>query len=87
MDILDQEATENEILVSRQPHLATSRQPSHVANQQLIATAGQYEATLEQASSSDATVRAKWEEWASLIAILEGGEVSILLESDESLYN
>lgn len=77
MDILDQEATENETLISRQPHLANNRQPSHIANQQLIATAGQYDATMKQASSSDATVRAKWEEWAFLIEILEGGEVSM----------
>lgn len=76
MDILDQEASENETLVARQPHLAQSRPPSHVANAHLIATANQYEATIKQAEGSDETVRQKWEEWGSLIEILAGGEVS-----------
>ncbi|RSH85698.1 pH-response regulator protein palA/rim20 [Saitozyma podzolica] len=74
MDILDEEATENENLLAREPHLAQSRQPSHVANQHLIATAGQYDSTIKQASSSDGTVRAKWDEWSHLIDILAGGE-------------
>ncbi|GMK55878.1 hypothetical protein CspeluHIS016_0209340 [Cutaneotrichosporon spelunceum] len=74
MDILDQEATENEQLLERQPHLAESRQPSHVANAHLIGMAGQYDATLKQAASSDTTVRAKWEEWRHMIEILSGGE-------------
>lgn len=75
MDILDHEATENEELLARQPHLGSSRPPSHVANAHLIATATQYEATIKQASGSDVTVRQKWEEWQSLIEILAGGEV------------
>jgi programmed cell death 6-interacting protein len=76
MDILDQEAIENETLLSRQPHLASSRPPSHVANQHLIATAGQYDATIKQASASDGMVRQKWDEWSRLVDILAGGEVS-----------
>ncbi|BEI84836.1 hypothetical protein CcaverHIS002_0502370 [Cutaneotrichosporon cavernicola] len=74
MDILDQEATENEQLLERQPHLAETRQPSHVANTHLIGMAGQYDATLKQAASSDGTVRAKWEEWRHMIEILSDGE-------------
>ncbi|WVR09313.1 pH-response regulator protein palA/RIM20 [Kwoniella sp. DSM 27419] len=77
MDILDQEATENESLLSRQPHLQSTRPPSHVANQPLIATAQQYDNTIKQASGSDATVRQKWEEWSELIGVLAGGEDSI----------
>lgn len=79
MDILDQEAHETEQLIERQPHLAESRPPSHVANQSLIANAGQYDATLKQAAGSDAMVRTKWEEWRNMIEILSGGEVSCLL--------
>lgn len=75
MDILDQEAHENEMLLSRQPHLAQSRSSSHVANNHLITAAGQYDATIKQAASSDATVKKKWDEWAHMIQILAGGEV------------
>lgn len=76
MDILDQEAHETEQLIERQPQLAETRPPSHIANQQLIGMAGQYDATIKQAASSDATVRGKWEEWRNMIEILSGGEVS-----------
>ncbi|WWC90377.1 pH-response regulator protein palA/RIM20 [Kwoniella dendrophila CBS 6074] len=74
MDILDQEATENETLLTRQPELQSSRPPSHIANQPLIATAQQYDNTIRQASASDGTVRQKWEEWGQLIETLSGGE-------------
>ncbi|WRT68722.1 pH-response regulator protein palA/RIM20 [Kwoniella shivajii] len=77
MDILDQEATENESLLSRQPELQSSRPPSHIANQPLIATAQQYDNTIRQAAASDGTVRQKWDEWAHLIEILADGESSV----------
>lgn len=75
LDILDDEATENETLMAREPQLQHTREPSNVANQHLISMAGQYEATIKQAAQSDKTVRAKWDEWSHLIAVLEGGEV------------
>ncbi|KAK4690084.1 hypothetical protein P7C73_g49, partial [Tremellales sp. Uapishka_1] len=78
MDILDQEATENETLLARQPHLAPSRPASHIANHHLITTAGQYNSTIKQAAQSDETVRTKWEDWRQLIEILEGGEDTML---------
>lgn len=74
-EILDQEAHETEQLLERQPQLAETRPPSHVANQHLIGQANQWESTMKQAAASDATVRAKWEEWRSMIEILAGGEV------------
>lgn len=77
MDILDQEATENESLIARQPELQQTRQPSYVANQPLVQMAEQYEATIKQAGGSDATVRAKWEEWARLVGILAAGEMEM----------
>ncbi len=76
MSVLDQEAHENEALLSRQPYLAQSRPPSHVANHHLITAADQYDATIKQAASSDATVKTKWHEWSRMIEILAGGEVS-----------
>lgn len=75
LDILDSEATENENLIARQPHLANSRPPSHIANAHLIATSNQYDATIKQAVGSDGQVKQKWEEWRHLIEILAGGEV------------
>jgi hypothetical protein len=87
MDILDQEATEDESLLSRQPHLAQSRQPSHIANQSLIGMANQYESTIKMASASDATVRTKWAEWKSRIEILAGGEVPPFLIKFETKLN
>ena len=77
IDIIDLEAHETENLLSRQPHLAQTRVPSHIANNHLIAAAGQYDATIKQAASSDATVKAKWQEWSSMIGIIAGGEVRI----------
>jgi programmed cell death 6-interacting protein len=79
MDILDQEATENESLLSRQPHLSQSRQPSHIANQALVGMSTQYESTIKQASASDGTVRNKWDEWRGLISLLADGEVSLVV--------
>ena len=76
MDILDQEAYENEALLAKQPHLSATTQPSHIANSHLIAAARQYEETSRQAGNSDASVRAKWEEWQPMIEILAGGQVS-----------
>lgn len=84
MDILDQEATENESLLARQPHLSLSRQPSHLANQSLVSMSNQYESTIKQASASDGTVRNKWQEWRGRIGILASGEVSPPYPSTES---
>jgi len=75
MDVLDQEAHEDEALLARQPQLSQSRAPSHIANQQMTASASQYDATIQQARASDATVRKKWDDWESVIGILAGGEV------------
>ncbi|WVO14605.1 pH-response regulator protein palA/RIM20 [Cryptococcus depauperatus] len=77
MDVLDQEATENEMLFERQPALKGQREESHVANQPLVQMAGQYEATIKQAGESDALVRKKWSEWRDMISILSGGEEDI----------
>ena len=84
MDILDQEAHENDSLVSRQPpNLIQSRSPSHVANNHLINAAEQYDTTIKQAGDSDATVKAKWKQWSNMIEILAGGEVSVLTRVEQ----
>lgn len=70
MDILDEEATEYDTLLERRPDMANSRPPSHIANSGSIQTAQQYESTMKAAGDSDATVRRKWEEWESRIAVL-----------------
>lgn len=70
MDILDDEATENDTLLERRPDMANTRPPSHIANAGIIQSAQQYEQTMKAAGDSDATVRRKWEEWESRISIL-----------------
>ena len=75
MDILDQEADEDEVL--REGHHAIERPPSLEANKDLIAKEKQYRAVLEQARESDAHVRTKWEEWEDSIVQLTWSEVSL----------
>ena len=81
MDVLDQEAPESEDMLARDPRHAEPRQPSHIANQPLTSLAQQYDTTIRQAASSDATVRQKWDQWASHISILAGGEVNSLFSA------
>ena len=61
MDILDQEADEDEAF--RQAHPTAERLPSHGANKELIEKEQRYRAVLQQARESDELVRQKWEEW------------------------
>lgn len=67
MDILDQEAEEDETFRSESN---VDRPPSHSANQELIAKAGRYRGILDQASESDGHVRQKWDEWQQNIVEL-----------------
>jgi programmed cell death 6-interacting protein len=75
-DILDQEATEEEMLHERHAEIAHLRPPSHEANQQLVEQAEKYRQTLIQAKKSDGDVLTKWQEWVNLIGVLAGGEVN-----------
>ncbi|KAI0775185.1 BRO1-domain-containing protein [Trametes elegans] len=72
MDILDQEADEDEAL--REAHSVSDRVPSLEANRTLIEKAQQYRSVLDQARESDALVREKWEEWEDAIAQLTWSE-------------
>ncbi|KAI0331883.1 BRO1-domain-containing protein [Cubamyces sp. BRFM 1775] len=75
MDILDQEADEDEIL--REGDHAIERLPSLEANKDLIAKEKQYRTVLEQARESDAHVRTKWEEWEDSIVQLTWPEADL----------
>ena len=77
MDILDQEASEDEGLrktyASRQQFL--ERAPSYKANIELSGREVRYRQMLEQAAASDETIRTKWSEWEEAITRLTWDEV------------
>ncbi|KAH9838254.1 BRO1-domain-containing protein [Rhodofomes roseus] len=60
MDILDQEAEEDEAF---RAEAKADRPPSHESNKELTAKAERYRSILDQASESDEHVRQKWDEW------------------------
>ncbi|KAH9942761.1 pH-response regulator [Amylocystis lapponica] len=74
MDILDQEAEEDEALRTEHP---VDRPPSHDANGELIGKAERYRHILEQAGESDALVRHKWDEWEKNIVELAWDEAEL----------
>ncbi|KAG7452534.1 BRO1-domain-containing protein [Guyanagaster necrorhizus] len=67
MDILDTEASEDEVA---RKELPLNRPPSHEANIELIEKEKRYRAILDQAKASDDTVRRKWDDWESNITDL-----------------
>ena len=78
MDILDQEAEEDEALrnASSQNIQWTSRPRSFEANADLIADERRYRTLLDQAAEGDGHLRDKWNEWEEAISRLTWGEVS-----------
>jgi programmed cell death 6-interacting protein len=72
LDILDQEASEDEQLRRGTP---TQRPPSHQANEQLTSKAEHYRNILDQAAESDAVIQQRWDEWEKSIARLTWDEV------------
>lgn len=74
MDILDQEADEDEALRDSAGAIP-ERALSLEANRDLVAKEHQYRTVLEQATESDALVRKKWEEWEDSITQLTWPEV------------
>lgn len=74
MDILDQEADEDEALRDSAGAIP-ERAPSLEANRDLVAKEQQYRTVLEQATDSDALVRKKWEEWEDSVTQLTWPEV------------
>ncbi|KAF8753374.1 BRO1 protein [Rhizoctonia solani] len=75
-DILDNEASEDETFFAQLPEdgaqIATQSGyfASHIANKSLTAKADSYRQILDNAASSDATVRNKWEEWEENVTVL-----------------
>ncbi|KAI0303832.1 pH-response regulator [Multifurca ochricompacta] len=74
LDILDQEASEDEQLRRSTP---TQRLPSHQANDQLTSKAERYRNILNQAAESDAVIRQRWEEWEKCIVQLTWDEAKL----------
>jgi programmed cell death 6-interacting protein len=83
MDILDQEASEDELV---QQEGKIRRQPSHEANTNLIETERRYRSILEEAAASDELVRDKWDEWETNIMELTWEEVSFSSFSGPALF-
>ncbi|CAE6379605.1 unnamed protein product [Rhizoctonia solani] len=75
-DILDNEASEDETFFAQVPEdgaqIATQSGyfASQIANKDLTAKANNYRQILDNAASSDATVRNKWEEWEENVTVL-----------------
>ncbi|KAF8485939.1 pH-response regulator [Russula ochroleuca] len=74
LDILDQEASEDEQFRRNTP---TQRLPSHQANEQLTSKAERYRNILTQAAESDAVIRQRWEEWEKCIVQLTWDEAKL----------
>ncbi|KAI0833513.1 BRO1-domain-containing protein [Trametes gibbosa] len=83
MDILDQEADEDEALRERR-RLVPERLPSLEANKDLVVKEQQYRNVLEKARESDALVRKKWEEWEDSIMQLTWPEDELELSIPSS---
>lgn len=74
MDILDQEADEDEAF--RESHPDLDRPASYEANRDLIVKEQRFRTVLQQACDSDEVVRQKWDEWGENITQLTWPEVS-----------
>ncbi|KAF7327709.1 pH-response regulator protein palA/RIM20 [Mycena kentingensis (nom. inval.)] len=71
MDILDNEASEDEAMRSDP---AYNRAPSHEANVPMIEKEKRYRDILARAAESDNTVQQKWDDWEASIQLLAGNE-------------
>lgn len=76
LDLLDQEAVEEEQMLERYPELLGKAESSAVSNRPYLGQADQYRTLLKRVRKSDEEVRSKWDQWAPLVNILAGGEVS-----------
>ncbi|KIK63137.1 hypothetical protein GYMLUDRAFT_242199 [Collybiopsis luxurians FD-317 M1] len=74
MDILDHEASEDE---SARESMSLDRPPSHEANAHLAEKERRYRAILNQAASSDETIRVKWDQWERNITELTWDEADL----------
>ncbi|KAJ6619711.1 BRO1-like domain-containing protein [Mycena sp. CBHHK59/15] len=74
MDILDNEASEDEAMRKELPF---DRPPSHEANVELVEKERRYRDILLRAATSDETVRQKWDEWEGNIVQLTAEETEL----------
>jgi programmed cell death 6-interacting protein len=81
-DTLDTEASEDETFFSQLPEgssqlaIDAGYRGSQSANKDLITKANGYRQILDNAASSDALVRGKWEEWEQNVEVLSAEPVS-----------
>jgi cell fate regulator YaaT (PSP1 superfamily) len=73
MDILDQEAEEDESLREQYPNI--NLQVSTDANKELVTKYQRLQSTLDQSLPSDERIRQKWADWAQVIEQLTWEEV------------
>lgn len=78
LDLLDQEAGEEEHMLQQYPELLGRLEPSLSANRQWVQQTDQFRETLKQARNGDHGVRAKWDQWAPMISILANGEDALM---------
>ena len=81
MDLLDQEASEDEGMrkTALHEHKPWTRSPSFEANVELTKKERRYRTLLDNAAEADESVRQKWEEWEEAITRLTWDEVLLLL--------
>lgn len=78
MDLLDQEATEEEHMLQQHPEMLGMVETSTTANQHYVEQSEQFRTSLRQARRGDEEVRKKWDQWAPLINVLAGGEEALM---------
>ncbi|GAW07406.1 pH-response regulator [Lentinula edodes] len=76
MDILDQEASEDESTRENLP-IPLTRPPSHEANVHLVDKERRYRTILDQAATGDETIRTKWDQWEKNITELTWDEADL----------
>jgi len=76
MDLLDQEATEDEEMRTAYSVDVWTRPPSFEANKELIEQAARYRDILDRAMDSDRDIFQSWDEWSDKIAVMCWDEVS-----------
>jgi programmed cell death 6-interacting protein len=76
MDILDNEASEDEVARNEG---RIHRSPSHEANKELVEKGQKFRTILEKAAKSDEIVRRKWDDWETNIKELTWDEACALL--------
>ena len=63
-------------MLERYPELLGKAESSATSNRPWLEQADQYRNLLKRVRKSDEEVRSKWDQWAPLVNILAGGEVS-----------